>query len=628
MNSAAASAPDNANKITRLESAYSLAVQTLLDAREESGHWIGELSSSALSTATAVCAFATSHRNAASPNPKHLELIEAGLNWLSQNQNTDGGWGDTDLSVSNISTTALCWSAFGAVSGADVRYAKVVNAAREWLAKSAGDTSTEALIAAIENRYGKDRTFSVPILMTCVLGNRFESGSLGWRHVRPLPFELAALPHQIYGALQLPVVSYALPALIAIGQARFHHRPTRNPVTFLARKLTQNRTLRILSKIQPENGGFLEAVPLTSFVAMSLASMQLADHPVTVKALQFLGNSVRPNGSWAIDTNLSTWVTTLSINALSENPVQFALAENDSARLAKFLIEQQHVAEHPYTHAKPGGWAWTNLPGGVPDADDTAGALLALFHLRKFDSDFIEPASAGLRWLLQLQNRDGGIPTFCRGWGTLPFDRSGADLTAHVIRAWLAWLPLVEQFLHKALRAAISKAVKYLIKTQRTDGSWIPLWFGNQHAPQDENPTYGTSRVLLALVGLDPKEFAGERQLANGVKWLVKIQNEDGGWGGADGLQSSTEETGLAVEALAKCRRSQGLSDEVRKAIAPSLERGIEWLIQKIENGEWSRPSPIGFYFANLWYYEKLYSMIFTVAALGTAILHPVSRSS
>jgi squalene-hopene/tetraprenyl-beta-curcumene cyclase len=27
-------------------------------------------------------------------------------------------------------------------------------------------------------------------------------------------------------------------------------------------------------------------------------------------------------------------------------------------------------------------------------------------------------------------------------------------------------------------------------------------------------------------------------------------------------------------------------------------------------------PSPIGFYFAKLWYYERLYPRIFTVAAL------------
>ena len=39
-----------------------------------------------------------------------------------------------------------------------------------------------------------------------------------------------------------------------------------------------------------------------------------------------------------------------------------------------------------------------------------------------------------LDWLIHLQNRDGGWPTFCRGWGALPFDRSGCDLTAHVLR--------------------------------------------------------------------------------------------------------------------------------------------------------------------------------------------------
>ncbi len=32
--------------------------------------------------------------------------------------------------------------------------------------------------------------------------------------------------------------------------------------------------------------------------------------------------------------------------------------------------------------AAPGGWSWTDQPGAVPDADDTAGALLALHQLR------------------------------------------------------------------------------------------------------------------------------------------------------------------------------------------------------------------------------------------------------
>ncbi|HAH43815.1 MAG TPA: squalene--hopene cyclase, partial [Planctomycetaceae bacterium] len=116
--------------------------------------------------------------------------------------------------------------------------------------------------------------------------------------------------------VRLPVVSYALPALIAIGQVRHHFRKPRNPITRFIRNLAVKRSLKKLISIQPTNGGFLEAAPLTSFVTMSLAGMGLTDHPVVQKGLQFLLDSVRPDGSWPIDTNLATWTTTLSVNAI------------------------------------------------------------------------------------------------------------------------------------------------------------------------------------------------------------------------------------------------------------------------------------------------------------------------
>jgi squalene-hopene/tetraprenyl-beta-curcumene cyclase len=68
------------------------------------------------------------------------------------------------------------------------------------------------------------------------------------------------------------VVSYALPALIAIGQAIHHHHPSWNPLPRLIRQIMRRPTLTVLELIQPENGGFLEATPLTSFVTMALAS--------------------------------------------------------------------------------------------------------------------------------------------------------------------------------------------------------------------------------------------------------------------------------------------------------------------------------------------------------------------
>ena len=43
------------------------------------------------------------------------------------------------------------------------------------------------------------------------------------------------------------------------------------------------------------------------------------------------------------------------------------------------------------------------------------------------------------------------------------------------------------------------------------------------------------------------------------------------------------------------------------------LLRRCQLVDRKVESGEWLRPSPIGFYFAKLWYYERLYPMIFTV---------------
>ena len=75
--------------------------QRLLAARVPSGHWEGRLSSSALSTATAIAALALA-------NPEtYAGRIQQGLDWLARNQNSDGGWGDTVKSFSNISTTML-----------------------------------------------------------------------------------------------------------------------------------------------------------------------------------------------------------------------------------------------------------------------------------------------------------------------------------------------------------------------------------------------------------------------------------------------------------------------------------------------------------------------------------------
>ena len=611
-------------RMDRLDQAITHTRAHLLSLMNDAGHWEGELSSSALSTATAIVALTLVDAEA------NASFISAGAQWLTAHQNSDGGWGDTTLSKSNLSTTLLVWSALGLVSYASP---PSVQRCEAWIVQVVGSLQPEAIARAVIARYGKDKTFSVPILMMATLCGRL--GDNAWHRVLPLPFELAVLPRAWFGAVGLPVVSYALPALIAIGHARFHHAP---PVWWPLRWLRAwawQKVRPMLKELQPSSGGYLEATPLTSFVTMALAGAGEKAHPCVPLAVQFLQRSMRADGSWPIDTNLATWGTTLAIKALGED-----LPEENKPKLKDWLLGQQYQTVHPFTNAAPGGWAWTDLPGGVPDADDTAGALIALWHLGDSDEEhraMAPRAAAGVQWLLDLQNRDGGIPTFCRGWGTLPFDRSAPELTAHALWAWWLWRNHLPVSMQRRLHGAIERARGYLRKTARAFARmeaartlatapknsvvmprrlehWEPLWFGNEHAPDETNPVYGTAAVLRALIGAGfPSESAEVRAAAT---FVLADQDASGGWGGAHHVAPTIEETAMALAAVAPV---VGAFMDSTQRISKPIERATSWLLEATRDGTVFPSAPIGLYFARLWYHERLYPVIWTLGALKAA---------
>lgn len=560
---------------SRLQTAFEKVKQELLNRRTSDGHWVGRLSSSALSTATAITALTLAQRSGCD----FRYDLSRSADYLLAAQNPDGGWGDTDKSFSNISTTLLAQAALTLFHPDVCRGA--LEKARQYIETQGGND-------AIRKRYGKDQTFSVPILTNAAL-----AGLADWSDVPQLPFERAAMPQWMFRLLNLQVVSYAIPALVAIGQVRLHHTERVTPMTLLRHRAIKP-TLALLERMQPNSGGYLEAAPLTSFVAMSLLDCGLPEHPVVRNCLRFLLDTVRSDGSWAIDTNLSTWTTTLSVNALGKESFNV----KESEQLVDGILSFQHTKKHPFTGALPGGWGWTDLSGAVPDADDTAGAVLALKELQPNIEDeprrkrINDAVRAGIIWLQKLRNRDGGIPTFCRGWGMLPFDKSSTDLTAHTIRALYAG--------QSPREPAAMPLVRFLKQSQQKDGSWIPLWFGNQEQPEDINPFYGTAKVLLALIQLE-NSYVPHQSVQRGFEFLLTNQNADGSWG------NSIEETAAAVEALAASEHSLDL---------PALQKGRDYLLNAVESGSYCESSPIGLYFAKLWYYEELYPLIFTAAAL------------
>ena len=110
-------------------------MRTALFEQRKNGYWEGQLSASALSTATAISALSMylAEGSASSDQRSQIESqIQSGLNWMVGQQNPDGGWGDTDLSYSNISTTMLVIAAIHA-AGLQDQYRDLIDAGQAYV---------------------------------------------------------------------------------------------------------------------------------------------------------------------------------------------------------------------------------------------------------------------------------------------------------------------------------------------------------------------------------------------------------------------------------------------------------------------------------------------------------------
>jgi squalene-hopene/tetraprenyl-beta-curcumene cyclase len=130
------------------------------------------------------------------------------------------------------------------------------------------------------------------------------------------------------------------------------------------------------------------------------------------------------------------------------------------------------------------------------------------------------------RWMLAMQNRDGGWGAFdkdndsqflCR----VPFadhnamiDPSTPDLTARVLEALALWGTQPDE-------PHIERAIAYLRRTQERDGSWFGRW--------GVNYIYGTWQPLVGLTAAGVP--TDDPVVRRGVNWLLSVQQACGGWG-------------------------------------------------------------------------------------------------
>lgn len=592
----------------QLENQYKILCNKLIEEQNSNGFWTGKLSSSALAVAVSIVAIKLKGL------PNHEERVLKGLQWLYKNVNADGGYGDTPESESNVSTSFLCYAAISSCQTKENDGSCILHGIEKYLEQQGINLKSGDISKSVLSYYGKDYTFSVPILSMLTICGILGDDDI--RKIPQLPFEFTLLPASLYRFFNLQVVSYALPALVAVGIYIFKKKNNSNFLVRTIRNRSINPALSKLSGLMPESGGFLEAIPLTAFVSMSLMASGFKDDIVVEKGITFLNNLQREDGSWPIDTNLSTWVTTLSIKALGDN-LQSTFNSESIKKLKNHLLGLQYKEKHPFNAAEPGGWGWTSYSGSVPDADDTPGAILALLEMYEGNDEEIKAIIDGCSWLVNIQNRDGGIPTFCKGWARLPFDSSCADLTGHTLLALARSIEVLGDKIPKRqlkkYKSCIVRATIYLQKNQHKNGYWLPLWFGNQQTSEKKNPVYGTAKVGTYIVDclkckwIDYKLKADLRiMLSAGQNYLLLQQNYDGSWSGYKDVDGSIEETSLAICALAQKEKD-------------ACAKGFTWLEKEfICNG--LRSKPIGLYFATLWYDEKMYPLTFYIEALRRSL--------
>jgi squalene-hopene/tetraprenyl-beta-curcumene cyclase len=315
----------------------------------------------------------------------------------------------------------------------------------------------------------------------------------------------------------------------------------------------------------------------------------------------------------------------------------------------EWLLNTQHNSPSVVTDAPAGGWGSSDAPGAEPNTIATAGtlAILAQAYAQPgaVSRDRMERAAiAGVRWLVEMQNEVGGWPTYCREDAAEPVDGSGIDPTAQSLRALAMWQRIwkAEPRRHphapqSALLARIStsaeRGMAYLESQQEEDGSFAALWFGNQHQPEFQNPVMGTAVVLTACAELG---LLDSNVVQRAAAWMMTNQHAEGGWGPprapvdySSGERDSTFRSWRENEALARFCSVEESAAAVSALVplaghSPALERsvskGLNWLANAVEQDLHRQPAVIGYYFARIWYYERMYPLAFAAGALSRAM--------
>jgi squalene-hopene/tetraprenyl-beta-curcumene cyclase/sporulenol synthase len=312
--------------------------------------------------------------------------------------------------------------------------------------------------------------------------------------------------------------------------------------------ITDDRVEMLLSTTAPSYGGTWEQYLLGHLLTL-LALSELPSHAgVVSRCVDALLEHQRPNGGFG-------FITRMEIFASATAGLGLIGAGVDRAPLYA-------VGDFLASHQQPdGGWGYA-LGVKQTDIDDTSYCVEFLRALNP--TRYRLELALAEHYLLGMQNRDGGFPTFCHG------NSSEVAMTAAALNALAPS--------RRRYRQVFRNAVQYIVDNQHPDGTFERSW-----SCAHSNAIF---RALLAIQTLSDGRSAAERQDAErrAMSYLRMSQNEDGGWGHLIGDDSDPISSAYALITLSH------FDGEF------TIGRGVDYLVQQqlSDGGYTSRPDGSG----------------------------------
>jgi squalene-hopene/tetraprenyl-beta-curcumene cyclase len=561
-------------------------------------------------------------------------------NWVRQQQQADGGFPNFHGGPSNLSTTIEAYAALRLAG--DPADAEHMKRARECALGLGGIENSRVFTRIWLALFGEWSWRDLPALPPEVILlppwfplNIYDFACWARQTIVPLTVVAAHRPSRPlpFSLSELRTGMPRAPRTLSRWGRRFQqldralHAYERHPLRPL-RSLSMKLASEWIIRRQESDGcwGGIQPPWVYSLLALHLLGYPMS-HPVMARGLAGLERFLIVEGDLRrLEACQSpVWDTALAMLALRDAGV--APEHPAMTRGADWLLREEIRVPGDWAvrrpRLEPSGWAFEFDNDNYPDVDDTAEVILALRAAQAGDP---EAHAAAIRrataWTEGMQCRDGGFAAFdadntralCR---ELPFcdfgeviDPPSADVTAHVLET----LALEG----RANTPAAQRALAWLLKAQEPQGSWFGRWGANH--------LYGTGAAVPALVaaGLPP----GHPAIAHAVRWLVRVQNDDGGFG--EDLRSYDKggEPGLGASTPSQTAWALLVLLAAGERGAPT-QRAVAWLARaQRADGDWDEPHFTGTGFPGDFYIRyHLYRLSFPLMALGRFVASEPARS-